>query len=441
MLILLSLLTKAVFWKQADMMICCEDAVDTGDFTSSMMPEIKANFDFIIFLFFVAVDNFSITPMLLLLDDQKLSDFVKNTHIEEIKQVMEFHMQMANLKSVEFNPQGISTNHSQHAHLTTISKIFLLLNIPLHKLEAILEPTEVPYVLLAIDPQAPPILHPFLLYARHMIRRVNKACEYIESHTDLAKFVETGLNSLLKAKTIENSDTHNATCCQMAFELGKYYFVSEEYAKGIELAGNAKAMLGAFQINESSDWIDFTFAELDKLMKACNKMYKSTTKAETITVDNITIQLLQFKRYKHPKVDSIFIQDALDHKIPLSLKRIISEDASISGYEDIASSIRLCTALHASLLTSPQVNLEMNHFVKQYSTISSRIQAEVANAKISIDVMQKFVISLDRIFKSEVFPALINKSEWTQAWQARLYDIYTNTPTLQDSLHSCGILV
>jgi catabolite regulation protein CreA len=102
--------------------------------------------------------------------------------------------------------------------------------------------------------------HPWLLHARHRLRQCTKRYlieKYEEEELkEISSFISSALTSLLdEPVNAEDMDCHNSICCQMAFELGEYYVIAEDYQQAGYMFGVLESMLSSISPESCTRWM------------------------------------------------------------------------------------------------------------------------------------------------------------------------------------------
>ncbi|KAI8895033.1 hypothetical protein BC833DRAFT_602638 [Globomyces pollinis-pini] len=334
---------------------------------------------------------------LLLKSDPELSDWVfyvfniKLSHSkrEEIMTELNIHVKMAN--SIRSDSVYIPLSQSQHAHVKMAAKLIIYLNLSLPEIEKCVKVESIPAILLAIDPKnSPKTHHPFLLFSRYHIRSVNKSClPSANDLTDMVEFVQSALQALLSLSPTNSTDLmHKSTCAQMAMEIGKYYFVMDNYEKTIEYFSISKVLLEEFELTDDNIWIDFTIAEVERIFNICQNIVKSKSTApenqsnELSIITLITANWFFKKDYANEPIFNMFLEDIFNQEMPVVMKKLFSLDALKAGFNDQSQLITFCLILIETIKKNDKEAVDNDQMEVDYEDYEYQMELESATHRL-----------------------------------------------------------
>ncbi|KAJ3325384.1 hypothetical protein HDV06_004243 [Boothiomyces sp. JEL0866] len=277
---------------------------------------------------------------MLLLKKQELEDYLKTKSKVELLDEFGKHISLIgtvapNSYTYKYPPDEgldfkvINTTPSQHAHFTMCAKIIVALQLGMSEICKLCPKDLTAPLLLAIQDQGIVALNPVLFYTRYNLRQLMDQC-LVQMDGEiqyLLNFLEDCLEVLMQTNVPEEYLKYsNATCVCLAAELGKFYFVVEDYTKSKEKLEFAMTMAKAFNIELPNHIVDFTAKQVENMLKVCKLN-------GTIFNDPLTA----------------IVADLLPNKYPLEAKRLIKYTADIQEKAEESVFIACCNSITRSL--------------------------------------------------------------------------------------------
>lgn len=258
---------------------------------------------------------------------------------------------------VERNGEVVNVpNSSQIIHFRAAAFAFTQLRLGMHILEKIVSAASMPFLVLAcpVD-QNLMIMHPWLLYARLKLRAVNRSCLIMEDDLSVmqaAKFVATALEALvLEKKPLNLQKWHDATCFQIACELGMFMLVAADYELSFKYLSMAESVHSRLDNSFDADWIDYTLQSISRALKLAERVILNKTQK---TSKKMTINsLIGNQRFSDPNVLALFVTDLIETKISLKVKKLIAFEAFSAGFVQVGLWITFCNIIQEIINHQP----------------------------------------------------------------------------------------
>lgn len=267
--------------------------------------------------------------------------------------------------------------------------------------------------------------HPWLLYYRYRLRLCTKKYLILPAHDEELKFISSFVNSaldeLIKLKDMEDAnafDIHKALCSQMAFELGEYYFIIEDYEKSSFYLGlcYSISISNSLPVDVLSSWTDIDFDELHILQSVCDDLRSSKSNHSTEPADIFTLLSMydSCKEY-HAHIFEFFENDIVLKSIPNYVKEQFAQNALLNGYHELGLWILFCNAFSEATIETSTFESMKRRFLKgttHFSDITTQLIIRVLGVPA-------------KIIRSKEFPVNMIE-EWRLRVQVFLFDISEN---------------
>ncbi|KAJ3269489.1 hypothetical protein HDV01_001373 [Terramyces sp. JEL0728] len=316
---------------------------------------------------------------MLLLKKQELAEYLKIKTKPELldefaKQISLIGTYIPSSSSYKYPPEEgqdfnvINTTPAQYAHFTMSAKIVAALQLGMSEICKICPKDLVAPLLLAIQDQGIVALNPMLFYTRYNLRQLMDQClvQMDGEIQHLLNFLEDCLEVIMQTNVAEMYLNYsNSTCVCLAAELGKFYFVIEDYPKSKEKLELAVTMAKAFNIQFPTEIVDFSTRQIENMLAVCNM--KSTIYSDPLKT---------------------IVADLLPNKYPLEAKRLIKYTVDIQDKGDESVFIAWCNSITQSLkIFEIGESISNNELVEIYLQVKKEfppITAENVNTLLMI---------------------------------------------------------